>query len=284
MRKLLFIDSNKATKRNSHDDFLISVNSNFISLKEDEDLYVYPLEFSCRRDFYSVSNFNNAFSIYFNGQDHIYTLTTGFPTVLNLDEELQQDLVASLGGTFTIVYNQYKGRVEINGTLTNPPNDLALNFLVDNSAYEILGFTKKSHPFTISGNTVSLNGNALVNVRGETDLWVRTTLTNQNYENNIAGLTGSDALFKVPILVQPLNVIYYADNNKDFLTLVKNREINSISVKITDENGNLIGLNSNVQMVLAFEIIKRPKNKMEYYLEKIWEFQKLKTLKKELSL
>lgn len=289
-RRLLFIDSSKATKFSTHDNYEISFNSGFISYDpKTEDLLMYPVEFSCRRDFYSVNENNNGYSIYYNGQEHFNSLSVGFPSVLSVDNELLTDLKGNFpSANWLIEYDEYKGKINIQGDFgsNTPPADLSLNLNISNSAYEILGFGKGVYPFSKSGNIVNLASSGVVNMRGETDLYIRTSINSNNAENLQSGVRGTDTLFKVPIVVSPLNVIGFTDNNKTFLTKVNALEINNLRIRITDENNNLIGLQSNSQMVLAFEVVKKEglfENKALDILNKIFDFFQIKELKKSIQ-
>lgn len=286
-KQILFIDSDKASIKLSNDDIYIDVNSNLmICQDENEYIDVCLSEFTCSRDFYSVDDSNNNFSIYYNGTDHFYQITNGFPSVLTIDEELKQDLETEFTGeTFTVQYLKYEGKIEISSTFTGAvPADLSLNFNVNNSAYKIFGFSKDIHPFNIVGQNISLKGDTLVNVGGtKKDIFIRTSLVNLNNENSLDGIIQNNILGKIPVLVAPLNTISFFDiNNEIFRTKINSNTITGFNIRLTTEDVNtLIGLQSNFLMTLTFFKMRFIEDQNTRILNNLYELERMKLLRGE---
>lgn len=289
-KQILFIDSDKASIKLSNDDIFIDVNANLmICQDENEYIEVCLSEFTCSRDFYSVDDSNNSFSIYYNGTNHFYQIKNGFPSVLTIDEELKQDLEAEFTGeTFIVQYLKYEGKIEISATFTGSvPADLSLNFNVDNSAYKIFGFTKSMHPFNIVGQNISLKGDALVNVGGsKKDIFIRTSLVNTSAENASDGVIQGNILGKIPVVVAPLNTISFFDiNNEIFRTRISSNTISGFNIRLTTEDVNvLIGLQSNFLMTLTFFKMRFMEDQNTRILNNLYELERMKILRGERKM
>ena len=281
--KILFVDSSKSSEKSSEDNFTVQIPNKIMTCEEDEYIEVELSEFTCKRDFYAVQNFNKFFSIYHTGTDHSYSLREGNPNVINIDNELKTDFEAEFPGeTFTVSFDQYTGKITISATFTGTvPADLALNTNVDNSAFEVIGFTKKNHAFTINGQAVSLTGDRPVNMSGEQNIFLRTSLVSENVNNSLnSGLVLSNILAKFPILSAPYSNITFFNTDHLFTTRINSKNINSFTVRLTNENEDLIGLQSNSMMTFTFRKYRTIKDDAEDYLKQMLEIQRLKFIKK----
>ena len=208
---ILFIDSAKSDRR-SHDDFDVAIKNKTMEAGEDEYIEMEITEATARRDFYAVQNFNKHFNIYYSSSGKAYSLQEGNPTSATLDTELKNDFQAEFSTanghthneTFTVSFSQYTGTITISSTFQGSvPADLALDTNVDNSCFEIIGFSKKRHNFTIDGQNISLTGDLPINVQGEQNIFMHCTLVQGNFQNNTDGLQNTDLVAKFPILSAP---------------------------------------------------------------------------------
>ena len=284
-----FIDSDKASIKLSNDDVFIDIPNRIMNCVDDSEfIEVILTEFSCNRNFYSVNDNNNRFSIYYNGLDHFYTIDNGFPNVLDLDTQLKTDLENEFSGeTFTIQFRKYDGKIIISSTFVGSvPSDLALNFDVENTCAEVFGFTATNHNFNIQGQVISLSSDKSVNVAGNIkEIYIRSSLVNDNLELSTDGLVNSDVLGKIPILVSPLSVINFFDNgNGLYKQRLSTSNLTGFNLRLTDENNNLINLNSNFLITLTFIKYRKVEDEKIKILKNMYELDRLKLIKEENKL
>lgn len=284
----VYVDSSKAYRNNGHDDDVdIDITTGVMECGEDEHIDVELLEFVCKRDFYSVQTYNSSFSIYYSGANHTYAITTGFPNVNNLTTELKTDLQTAFPtATWTVVYSAYTGKLTITGTqATTFPADLALNMNISNSAYRLLGFELASYPFTGAGTTsVSLSSAKPVNLQGEEAIYFRCSLVNKNKQTTAyESLVASDILGKMDIIVSPLNnIVFYTQALGMFRVGTTQKNLMSFNIRLTNEDNQLIGLNSNFQATLRFYKMRKADNLQLDYLRDIRDYERMRILKKDI--
>ena len=292
-RKIVYIDSNRSTIALSNDDCFFDVNQSIMAVhSDDEYIEVVLSEFSTNRNFYGVNSTNNQFSIRYFGTDHIYTLPTGFPNIFDVNVALKNAFQAEFpDDVFNITYLRYTGKISIDAVIkitTTFPTDLSLNFNIEHPANEIMGFNREDNPFTINlaSREVSLQSDNPVNVLGnKKELLIRSSLVKDNFENSVDnGLVASDVLAKVPINVQPLENIVYTDNGGLlFRARLSTNQIVGFNMRITDENGDLIGLNSNFLATLSFIRYRRLKEDRDITrkLDDLIEIMRLELIRKD---
>ena len=289
---IVFIDSSKATHFRSNDDFDVDIPNKVMTCDINEHIELEVSEFTCKRDFYAVQSFNSSFSIFYNGADHLYTLTTGNPTATSLDTEIKQDFEAEFSTAnshsdnevFSVSFSQYTGRITISSTFSGSvPSDIALNLDVANSAFEVMGFSKKKHNFTINSQSITLTGDRVINVGGETNIFLRTSLVSSNVNNTKNdGLQISNIIAKFPILTAYYSNITFFNTNKLFTSKIISKNLNSFRIRLTNENDELIGLQSNSMMTFTFRKYRKVEDRTEEYLRDIANINKLKMLKKNI--
>ena len=289
-RFILFIDSAKSN--GSHDNFDVIVKNKTLECDKDEFLMMEVTEATCRRDFYSVQNYNKHFNIYYSGSGNPYSLTEGNPTSASLDSELKTDFENEFsianGHThdekFTVTFSNYTGKITISSTFTGSvPSDLALDTQVDNSSFEIIGFSKKKHYFSIDGANIRLTGDLPINVIGETDIYMRMNLSNANYSNNNDGLLDSDIVAKFPILVSAYSNMTFFNTGNLFSSKLMSKKLASFRIRLTNENNQLIGLNSNFTCTLTFKKYRYVnQDDIKKSIDELIHIQRLKMLKKNI--
>lgn len=289
-KKIIFIDSDKSNLRLSNDDIFVDVPTSIMSVEstDTEHLEVILSEFTCNRDFKSVNNTNNRYSIYYNGTDHFKTINEGFPNVLDALNELKGALQGEFSGeTFYCSYLRKSGQTKIVCNFTGTrPADLALNFNVENSCEFLFGFTKALHTFSNpEGDIVELFSDGVINVLGnKKEIFIRSSLVNDNYGNSLdGGIIVNELLGKVPINAEPLSNITYTDGGADiFRTKLSTNNIVGFNIRLTTEDPNvLIGLNSNFLMTLTFVKMRERKDNVETILTDLLEIERLKFIRDE---
>ena len=288
---ILFIDSAKSVRR-SHDDFDVEIKNKVMECKENEYIELEITEATARRDFYAVQNFNKHFQIYYSSSGKAYSLQEGNPTSATLDTELKSDFenefsVAnghSHNETFTVSFSSYTGKITISSTFQGTvPGDLALDTNVENSCFEIIGFSKKRHNFSIDGQNITLTGDLPINVLGEQNIFMHCSLVSSNFSNNTDGLVSSDLVAKFPILSQPYSNLTFFNTGRLFITRINQKKLLGFRIRLTNENNDLIGLQTNFTAILTFRRFKVVEDLTEKAVEELIRIEKLKMLKKNMS-
>lgn len=287
---ILFIDSAKSDRR-SHDDFDVAIKNKTMEAGEDEYIEMEITEATARRDFYAVQNFNKHFNIYYSASGKAYSLQEGNPTSATLDTELKNDFQAEFSTanghshdeTFTVSFSQYTGRITISSTFQGSvPSDLALDTNVDNSCFEIIGFSKKRHNFTIDGQNITLTGDLPINVQGEQNIFMHCTLVQGNFQNNTEGLQNTDLVAKFPILSAPYSNLTFFNTGRLFISRVSAKKLLGFRIRLTNEDNTLIGLQTNFTAILTFRKYKIVEDKTETAIKELIRLERLKMLKKEI--
>jgi len=116
---------------------------------------------------------------------------------------------------------------------------------------------------------------------GEQNIFLRTSLVSENVNNSLnSGLVLSNILAKFPILSAPYSNITFFNTDHLFTTRINAKNINSFTVRLTNENEELIGLQSNAMMTFTFRKYRVIKDDAEDYLKQMLEIQRLKFIKK----
>ena len=287
---ILFIDSAKSDRR-SHDDFDVAIKNKTMEAGDNEYIEMEITEATARRDFYAVQNFNKHFNIYYSSSGKAYSLQEGNPTSATLDTELKNDFQAefstanghSHNETFTVSFSQYTGRITISSTFQGSvPSDLALDTNVDNSCFEIIGFSKKRHNFTIDGQNITLTGDLPINVQGEQNIFMHCTLVQGNFQNNTDGLQNTDLVAKFPILSAPYSNLTFFNTGRLFISRVSAKKLLGFRIRLTNEDNTLIGLQTNFTAILTFRKYKIVEDKTETAIKELIRLERLKMLKKEI--
>ena len=281
--RTIYIDSDNLTNRVGNDEVYIENQIDLMKANRDEYIDVELVSFVARNDFYQMTDSNNAFGIRQNSSTTNFTLQNGFPSVLSIDNEFKQDLETATGQTWSVSYSNYTGKISFNSTYTStPPTDLALDFSVANSTYRMVGFDNAIYPFTINGLNVSLTAPNVVNL-GERvkNLYIRTSLIEDQYEANVDGLDNRDILAAIPIVVSPLNYISFTNATDSYRSHIKGKSVGSFNIRITNRQNELVGLGSGFQCVLRFYKVKYPDQSVPMILKRMLDITELKWLKKE---
>ena len=287
---ILFIDSAKSDRR-SHDDFDVAIKNKTMEAGDNEYIEMEITEATARRDFYAVQNFNKHFNIYYSASGKAYSLQEGNPTSATLDTELKNDFQAEFSTanghshdeTFTVSFSQYTGRITISSTFQGSvPSDLALDTNVDNSCFEIIGFSKKRHNFTIDGQNITLTGDLPINVQGEQNIFMHCTLVQGNFQNNTEGLQNTDLVAKFPILSAPYSNLTFFNTGRLFISRVSAKKLLGFRIRLTNEDNTLIGLQTNFTAILTFRKYKIVEDKTETAIKELIRLERLKMLKKEI--
>lgn len=281
--RTIYIDSDNLSNKVANDEVYIENQIALMRAGIDEYIDVELVSFVARNDFYQMTDSNNAFGIRQNSTTTTYNLTNGFPSVLSIDNELKADLEAATGETWSVSYSNYTAKITMSATYVDlVPSDLALDFSVANTAAKMLGFDSAIYAFNISGQNVTLTAPNAVNLSSRVkNMYIRTSLIEDQYEANVDGLDNRDILASIPVDVSPLNYLSFTNSTDSYRSHIKGRVVGSFNVRITNRENELLGLNSGFQIVLRFYKMKRPDDATNMILKRMLDIQELKWLSKE---
>ena len=175
---------------------------------------------------------------------------------------------ASLATTFDITYDAVRNKFTFKTKESDRKGYLLWTSSV-NPLNKQLGFTGVADiSFTSDANTITggTDSDAVVNVGGSrTDaLYVRTNLGfNSSIESRIKGI--SSILQKVPVQTPPNSFIFFDTAQVSSKLLIPTKNIQSVSLRITDSDDRLIDTNNiNFTLSLQFDTIETPNYALPY--------------------
>lgn len=189
---------------------------------------------------YIISEFNNnnSFDYSINDISYNYIIPDGNYTVT----ELQEILIDNV--PFTISYNSINNKF----TFSHSTNEFIL--LSTSTCFELIGFTENINH---SSTSKILIGDNQVDLAGTRNVYICTNLQTLNMDSRV-GTVSSHILTKIPVNVNNNNLITYYNYN-GFRSLLRNRLINNIRIRIEDDKGNLININNHYSISIDLHII-----------------------------
>ena len=196
--------------------------------------------------FYNINFNNNILQIrLFNstGYSEIQTVSISYGNH-NINT-LLAELKAQLSSSFTITFNSITNKI----TFTNSTYDFAI--LLISSCLELIGFSSLTD---IYSNNKTLTSNTNVNLQSVQCICIRrnmqtNSITSGN-QNNVSTLAS------IPISNQPYTTIAFINQTNHKVNLYNNN-LNTINIKLLDQNGNIIDLNGlHWSMTLQLDILR----------------------------
>jgi hypothetical protein len=182
--------------------------------------------------FYIINEYNNLLSLStgnilipygnYNANSFITKLNLLLPTNMIIS-------LNSLNGKFTLTYNN------------------SFSILATSTIYKIMGFTKNTS-YTSTSNIKNLQYPA--NFLGTNNIFIKCP--NLILENYNTATKDYVTLLSVPVSVQPFGIVQFI-NQVSAKNLVKNFQMNTLEIQITDDDNNLIDFN-NLEWNITIEI------------------------------
>jgi hypothetical protein len=226
------LNSSRATKYynssyNSHVEFSLP----YINIPSDYTIYLSIPHIAIPYSFYNINTSNN--TLKYSVLSNIYTITipVGNYTVNNLLSQLK----LIFPNDFTISYSGINNKF----TFTHASQDFIFIYqsnFIESTCLGILGF---SNDYQYSLNKV-LVSNTMANLCPTRCLHISSTFLTQNI--SIMAPNNSNLLCSIPITVNPYTIISYPNNN--FKVNLNTNIINSVQIKLSDQDGNLLDFNS----------------------------------------
>lgn len=240
MSILLNIDSSSSNNNSTSGNFTINYNP-LIHLKKDRQD---PSEFECALvsaslwySWYNVDSSNNQFK-YYNGTTwKTLTLTSGQYSVQTLNSQIQQGMQDNSDylapSTF---YINFYPNYSTSYVLLYLQNNYQVDFSIPNSLANLLGFSN----IIYSTQNTYISGSSPGNLNnGINNFLIHCSIIQGCYSNS----QSSDVLFNFIPSVSPGSNIFIEPVKPIYLPLSNNNVISQITMKITDNNNNIINFN-----------------------------------------
>ena len=238
---LLFLNTKDSVSPSTPYNTTFVLNGSVVSNFDDYSLTFQSMEIPNLR--YPVNRFNDVVYFKENGGATITTsLTNQTYTGTELAVELASKLTASSGvaETYTGTYNQQTKKITITaGGFTG------LSFVDgDNNSNTVTGFA--AGPILLGGGTATYT----VRLDGTSYIDVITNISTDNYSSD----KKSNVLFRIPML-QPFGSIVYISNPTDDFLSISTDSIQTLDIRLIDDQGNIFELPSNCNISMTLKLI-----------------------------
>jgi len=196
--------------------------------------------------FYNININNNTLQIrIFDSKGYSLTQTANISFGNHNINTLISELRTQLSPSFTITFNSITNKI----TFANSIYDFAI--LLTSSCLELIGFSSLSD---IYSTNKLLTSNTNVNLQSVQCICIRSNMqTNSITSGN---LNNSSTLASIPIANQPFTTLAFV-NQSNYRVNLYNNNLNTINIKLLDQNGNIIDLNGlHWSMTLQLDILK----------------------------
>lgn len=266
----LFVNSKNRITGTPYD-FTVNFNNELIKAPKNHYIQLSVEQVSINRSWYSIQQGLNTFDIVdSNNNTTTVTFPIGYYTVNDVRARLQQVL-----STWNIIYDKRTNKFNI----TRPSNAVTwYKFVFFNTAISnLLGYDVTEQPtFTLAN--MSLESTKPARVNEDTSILIHTDIPRQKFsaiDNITPILTESDVLCSVPIQSAPFDNIVYIKNNDEFTYNVLAPSIHRVRFYITNEEGTLLQLPYDWNIVLGIKYIPFENNATDNALKDIRDMVKL---------
>ena len=242
-KRIVYINS-KHRVSGTIEEFVISFNDlQIVRDSQDRNVYMSIIDVVLTNSFYNIRSSNNKFKV----DSTTITIPEGNYNINQLVSEVktQVDLTHS---HLTFTYNSITSKLKIhhNSGQTN-----VIDFNVEDSIYEVLGFDKTS--YSLTGN-VDLFSPNITNIGTPQCLYLLSSVSNENLQSGShIHLEQSNILCKIPLLVPNFSNSYYHSSGNDNYRQEVPVTIDTIQFQIVDQDFNKVGLNRDFVFTLLFE-------------------------------
>ena len=193
--------------------------------------------------FYNVNTYNNYFRFDLYSYQYSIYFTVGNYSIIQFQSYLNT-LLLNYGFT-TVVYNN------ITNTFTFSSPHM-FQFYGSSTCLQLLGFTPTTTSYGCNNGVLTSNG--CINMNSIQMIRVVSNYTSGNV--CVEDLNNQNVLCSLAVNSPPFsNIVYINDQTSSFKCNLYQRFINEISIKLTDQDNNLLDLNGlNYSIVLQLDI------------------------------
>lgn len=255
-----FISSaNRQLKENVYN-FSIDYPDGILFCKRDEYMELNVLSFDMPNTMYNISTKNNTFSVITDEVEQTKTIPEGNYTVKTFMGQLNTLINNS---NITIVYNEAQNTYTFSKQETEPSVVIKLKPI---TIGKLLGITDDTeYEISVQGWTTGL-----VNLTNYDKVMVSTDNISFHYNNvqNLATRAGNQQSFSNIVFwkskadIEPFKMLRYnnEDGGNSFVYEIINKEINSLSLQLKNENGEFITDAPDYLMVIQYNIYEKARD------------------------
>lgn len=232
----IFINSKNRQENESVSNFIVNFQTAGIVANESEYISINVISFDMMNAMYNVNSItgNNTFILTIDNTDYYKTIPYGNYDVFSFRDVLK----TLLSGVINVEYNTAQNTYTFTKIINNNSN----YFISPLKAYKLFGFTGKTQIISYTGGFINMvNYNKIILRAGNINFEYFT------YENirQPEGLfvENSDIIFWISKQdVEPFKMISYnnEDASKSFHYNIYNKELDSVELKLTNENNEEI--------------------------------------------
>ena len=247
--------------------------------------------------FYNIRDgINNNIPFVYDSSNHSATITPGNYTTSTLITEMESKITTSGFSGLSITFNRTTMKFQYSTKDGSDTNKFKFDFSQGESNANIeLGFSENETTSLITHGTALVSTN-VVDVNGSIHgIFIRTNLSNDgSYDSLTKGF--STILARVPIDTNFGGVLFYNPQSSTHKTLISQKEVHTLTIRLTDERNRLVSLNGlNFSMSIQFDfianrfetappktirdlqpVIVKKKKKKEYHLKQQKEKERFK--------
>lgn len=269
----LYIDSARRVAGTASSDFVINFDKTFVA-HDYQFLRLTVMRAVVPYYFLNIESFNNRCVVQeedgVSTERFVLTLPVGNLDIDQVISNIQSQLNAStiVGFTYTVTRDEPTNIITINHapagganvvTFDYAPTTVAANDLQETNA-EIIGFVVTDDNGGLfasdaSGNIV-VNGPASIGTEQAVYLRIMDD-SGEGYEDIGNGFTRSNVLMMAPIVTQPYSNIVFRNINNEFRTILSNKTLSQIHLRLTNERGSILDMRGkNMVISMLLEIIQ----------------------------
>lgn len=252
-----FISSANRQPQENVYNFTIDYPDGILSCNTHEYMELNVLSFDMPNTMYNISAKNNTFAVITDDIEQTKTIPEGNYSVKTFMGQLNTLISSSL---VTIVYNEAQNTYTFSKQESEPSVVIKLKPITIGN---LLGITDDTeYEISVEGWTTGL-----VNLINYNKVMVSTDNISFYYNNvqNLATQAGNQQLFSNIVFwkskadIEPFQILRYnnEDGGNSFVYRIENRQINSMSLQLKNENGEFITDAPDYLMVIQYNIYER---------------------------
>lgn len=233
----------KSGGRSNH--FRVEIPYGCLKCETDQKIIMSVHDFMTPYTFYPVNKNNNKFTLttaQFGTQD--ITIPEGF-----YDHETIFEYIKTVFGN---ILQASSSILPASGKLNLVANQsFSLSFPAVGSAERLLGFS--GDKTSDSANTIT--GDKSVNVTPDYALFISIEHETFNLSTGKDGVTNSNVIARVPILVPPMSLIYHTGFAPHQLVFTTQNYVSFLDIRVTNERGEDLDFFDEVHMTFTFDTV-----------------------------
>jgi hypothetical protein len=227
-----------------------------IDVNEENEIWISVAHFICPYSWYNVSSDNNTLILYIQDKNYTFTIPEANYNGITLASQIQ-----SVVNAYTDPSHLFIPIVNFSCSFDLATSKLTLKnnyyFYINSSSsiLNVLGFTQQTEA-TLLLTTYTLTSTNPINLVPHHCICISMPeIETENIHIGVS-LYNKTVICSIPVDVQPMGMIIYKPTDMHRISTNKT-SINSLQIKLINQNGDLINLNGqHYTLALLFEIVK----------------------------